>query len=516
MFNGGGMGVVSSQDVIMERKVKTATPSLLDVITSGLKSSSAKSQLSICKIFADFRGAVSIEAALQELIGMNRDQALAFVADFQAYLATRRLAQRSLVNSIRMVRKVVRKARFAGLTTLNLDRPLPDPASLMGVILGGMTPRTANATRRIYKIFADFRGAASIETAFQELIKMDRDQAETVINGFKAHQIDRCIAKTTAAMWASAVRTAIRKAHAAGLTTLVIDKPPAAYVPGSLMDIILSGLNPLTAETQMQIYKGFADFRGAASVEAAFQELIKMDRDQAETVINGFHARLVERKLAPGTVAIRVSKIRTVVRKAHAAGLTPVDLDSPRVEYALGSLMDISLRGLKLSSAKVVRKVYKEFANFRGAASIEVALQALADMKSADQVEAELTGFEAHKINRGAAPLTASHCARHVRCALRKLHAAGRTTLDLGRYKGPAGSGRQAVAKHRGPKSRNPERDDFCIQQREQGVSYGEIMRQINLRPEWTSLASKQAVREAIKGRCKALGRDVPRVSNVG
>jgi site-specific recombinase XerC len=74
----------------------------------------------------------------------------------------------------------------------------------------------------------------------------------------------------------------------------------------------------------------------------------------------------------------------------------------------------------------------------------------------------------------------------------------------------------QEVDKPHRPKSRHAERDDLCVRLREQGVSYGEIMRQVNQREEWVHLATKQAVRDAIERRCRALEKEKSSPPNAG
>jgi hypothetical protein len=512
----------------MSGKKKPTRPDLMDVLFDGLAPLTVRGLRHVYKAFATFCESASTEAALQALIRLDRDQAIALLARFKTQEIERGISHATATQWVVLIRTVVRKAKKAGLTTLDLGRPSEKhaPGSLMAIILRGLKPVTAAQRLRACNAFAAFREAASAEAALQSLIEMEHDEVLAVLDVFEAHELKRGLSPISATERVGMIKTSVRKAHAAGLTQLNLDSPPVEYAPGSLMAILFDGLSPLSAQTQKLVYKYFAAFREAASAEAALQELIHMDDDNAIDMLRKFYQHEIDRGISKATAENWVGLIRTAVRKAGAASLTPLRIKVRRkfrsVEYAPGSLMAILFDGLKPVSARVLLNVYKYFAAFLKAASVEAALQELIHMDDV-QRRAMIDRFEAHELKRGLSPETVRHWTTSIRTAVRKAHAGGFTPHDFDRKRkgGPrlkpsGGSQRHALAEARRPQSRNADRDDFCIERRDQGDSYREIVRQVELRTDWVPLAGKQAVRDAIKRRCNALGRPVPRVADDG
>jgi hypothetical protein len=291
------------------------------------------------------------------------------------------------------------------------------------------------------------------------------------------------------------------------------------------MFVLFDGLKSSTRNARLNIYKRFAAFRKEPSAEAALQTFIKMDRDQALAELDRFREHL-EPKVSPQTVSHWVGMIRTAVVKAREADLTPLNLDEPPVEYASGSLMFVLFDGVSDAWKRELQRFYKAYATDRKASSSEAALQEFIDMER-DEALAELDRFETNELKR-VSQSTATTRVGMLRTVVVKAREAKLTTLNLDRKKRrshkpeslakrpetpqepPPQPQPPPEAEPRHPKSRHPERDDFCIWQREQGVSFGEIMRKVHERPEWAPLETKVALRQAIKRRCEALGRKVP------
>jgi hypothetical protein len=490
----------------MSRKKKLTQPGLMDVVLGGLTPKSTSARRHVYKKFAEFRRADSAEAALHALIEMNLGQVKAVLAEYRAHLIEHNHSQPSVVERVSTIRTAIRKARAAGLTTLNLDGPSKEyaPGSLMNILFNGLTPLTVRALRHVYKKFAEFRRADSAEAALHALIEMNLGQVKAVLAEFKAYLIEHNHSQPTAAERVSMIRTAVRKARKAGFTLLDVGhNPPDEYEPTSLIGAILGGMKPESTRFLRQLYKKFAEFRRADSAEAALHALIEMDLGQVKAVLAEYRAHLIEqRKLSQATVRTYVSAIRTAMRKARAAGYAAPNLEGPSREYEPGSLMSTVLDGLTPLTADGRLLVYKKFAAFRDATSAEAALQALIQM-DLGQVQTVLDGYRAHLIEqRGLSQAAATINVGMIRIAVRKARAAGLTTLNLDGPKQTRSHRRKAVAKSRRPKSRNAERDDFFIRQKEEGVSCGEIARQFKAKTGL--LMTPEGVRKAIERRKKS------------
>jgi integrase/recombinase XerC len=114
-----------------------------------------------------------------------------------------------------------------------------------------------------------------------------------------------------------------------------ITEVPVLKSPGDdVLHAWLAGRNANTAKTYAFALEDFARYVRAASPGAAVDGLLAMGRGNANRVVIGFKAHLVDRQLATGTIASRIGALRSMVNCARKIGRVEwmLDVESPRVE----------------------------------------------------------------------------------------------------------------------------------------------------------------------------------------
>jgi integrase/recombinase XerC len=101
-----------------------------------------------------------------------------------------------------------------------------------------------------------------------------------------------------------------------------------------LLGLILAGLKPQSEAGYRKDFDAFARFAGAPSAEAALWALFRLDAGPAAALVLAYQSAMLDRQLAPATVARRVAALRRAVRRARMVGLTGLTLEteSPRAE----------------------------------------------------------------------------------------------------------------------------------------------------------------------------------------
>lgn len=122
---------------------------------------------------------------------------------------------------------------------------------------------------------------------------------------------------------------------------LVRVDPPQAHAPAALgvgeVDLLgafLAARKPATLRAYRKDLADFAAFLGASGPGEAVEALVAGTAGRANALALGYKAHLMERRLAPATVARRLAALRSVVKLARTLGRVAwaVDVASPRAE----------------------------------------------------------------------------------------------------------------------------------------------------------------------------------------
>ena len=116
--------------------------------------------------------------------------------------------------------------------------------------------------------------------------------------------------------------------------------PPAARDPETparlpqlratdLVEEFLRGRRQTTLRTYRKSLETFADWLGAPTVGVAARTLLGRDHGDANRVAHAYRAHLIERGLAPATVNLRLSALRSLVKLGRVQGLVPWTLEVP-------------------------------------------------------------------------------------------------------------------------------------------------------------------------------------------
>jgi len=124
-------------------------------------------------------------------------------------------------------------------------------------------------------------------------------------------------------------------------TQLVRVDPPQSHAPTpatvaqvDLLGAFLAGRKPTTLRAYRRDLGDFAAYLGLHDAGAAVTLLVSGTAGQANTLALGYRAHLVDRRLAPATVARRLAALRSVVKLARTLGRVTwaIDIRSPRAE----------------------------------------------------------------------------------------------------------------------------------------------------------------------------------------
>jgi integrase/recombinase XerC len=105
------------------------------------------------------------------------------------------------------------------------------------------------------------------------------------------------------------------------------DVVPALSPAEQLLQAFLSGRSAETTRAYRKDVLDFAAFVGAPSAAAAAQQLLAGGHGNANALVLGYRARLLERGLAPATVNRRLAAVRSLVQLARTLGMVPWALD---------------------------------------------------------------------------------------------------------------------------------------------------------------------------------------------
>lgn len=94
-----------------------------------------------------------------------------------------------------------------------------------------------------------------------------------------------------------------------------------------LLQAFLSNRNPNTLRNYRKALEDFQAFLGADSPEAAVSELFAMSHGDANAMVLSYKSELVEQKLAPNTVNVRLAAIKSIGKLARILGLVPWTLE---------------------------------------------------------------------------------------------------------------------------------------------------------------------------------------------
>jgi hypothetical protein len=285
---------------------------------------------------------------------------------------------------------------------------------LVAAATAGIDPYSARKRREIYAAFAQhlIGPSASAEDGLRALVGMGPGPARAAIDGFRAHELERGIAETTAGMRATAVRTAVRKAG------LDINKPVG---PELLVATATAGMTRLSARVYRSVCRAFAKYLIGPSAEAedGLRALANAPPGRAAALLDGFRGH----ELAHGVSAHRAAERADIVRRA--AGRAGVDAGgrTPRVPIDAGPLVGAALAGVSRDSTPTYLSTFRAFAYYRGAPSAEAAL---GELVSADpgRAAALLDGFRGHELAHGRKRWTARGRTAQLRTAVRKARAA--------------------------------------------------------------------------------------------
>ena len=109
---------------------------------------------------------------------------------------------------------------------------------------------------------------------------------------------------------------------------------PATIDQVDLLGAFLAGRKPTTLRAYQKDLADFAAFLGVPDAAAAVALLVSGTAGQANTLALGYKAHLIERGLAPATVARRLAALRSVVKLARTLGRVTwtIDIGSPKTE----------------------------------------------------------------------------------------------------------------------------------------------------------------------------------------
>src|SRR4051812_5416943 len=101
-----------------------------------------------------------------------------------------------------------------------------------------------------------------------------------------------------------------------------------------LLGAFLAGRKPTTLRAYRKDLADFAAFLGVADAADAVALLVAGSAGQANALALGYRAHLVDRGLAPATIARRLAALRSVVKLARTLGRVAwtIDIGSPRAE----------------------------------------------------------------------------------------------------------------------------------------------------------------------------------------
>jgi integrase/recombinase XerC len=117
--------------------------------------------------------------------------------------------------------------------------------------------------------------------------------------------------------------------------------PPQAHAPTpatvgkvDLLAAFLAGRKPTTLRAYRKDLGDFAAFLGVPGAAEAVALLVVGSAGQANALALGYKAHMVDRALAPATVARRLAALRSVVKLARTLGQVTwtIDIPSPRAE----------------------------------------------------------------------------------------------------------------------------------------------------------------------------------------
>jgi integrase/recombinase XerC len=108
---------------------------------------------------------------------------------------------------------------------------------------------------------------------------------------------------------------------------------PAART-ADVLEAWLAARNPNTLREYRRDLVQFADWLGAPSADAAVEVFLSSGQAGANRIALAYRAALIDRRLAPATVARRLAALRSMVKVARLIGRTnwTLDVEGPRVE----------------------------------------------------------------------------------------------------------------------------------------------------------------------------------------
>lgn len=199
--------------------------------------------------------------------------------------------------------------------------------------------------------------------------------------------------------------------------------------PSSFLAVALDGPSRLSVRVHRWTIVAYARFRKVPGddPEAALRRLAGMSRDEFEAELERFgeHERGPGRGREKEAVSHSLTEIRTMMRKLHGKGLSPLAVDEP--PPGPGSLVGVALDELTGHNARAHQAAYEQFADSLGLPDAEAGLRALKGM-DAGQVRAADEGFFAHERGRGQSEKSA-------RCSRGYVRRAGRQLADEGLMK---------------------------------------------------------------------------------
>lgn len=109
--------------------------------------------------------------------------------------------------------------------------------------------------------------------------------------------------------------------------------PVAARPLLELVEAFLAGRKATTRKAYRSSLADFARFAGAGGLEAACRAFLRLSRGEAHAIGHRYAAHLVERKLAPATVALRITTLRAFVTFGRQCELVEwsLEISAPRV-----------------------------------------------------------------------------------------------------------------------------------------------------------------------------------------
>lgn len=107
-----------------------------------------------------------------------------------------------------------------------------------------------------------------------------------------------------------------------------------AILEVDLVGAVMASIGARTATTYAADYRDFARYLDAPTPAAALEGLVALPHGAANAVALGYRVHLTDRKLAPGTIARRLTALRMAVRVARQLGLITwaLDVTGPKAE----------------------------------------------------------------------------------------------------------------------------------------------------------------------------------------